>query len=280
MSGDRYDLFRLYLVNMEQRRVTKRAFALALVLLGAIFTAYAFLVAKNPSGLWMVYALLLGVNFLLGDLVVGFMVSGPPERIIQWAAKQRIRPPDSNNAGELAGAAAKHLRNGNLTGTRELLEQLFSLKNIGGSWLAFANTVLADLQRTQGNLDEAVKTLKNGVFRKKRGANSLSMFVYGRTLLQQGETGRAIEALETAGKCFKSREYGIPDLFKSKFKNSELRNNYKDTLEVFIPFYLGKALWATGRRQEEAGRQLNSALVLCRNKHLRPLMKEDFLEPE
>lgn len=280
MSGDRYDLFRLYLANMEQMRVTKRAFALALVLLGAFFTGYAFLVAKNPSGLWVIYALLLGVYFLLGDLIVGVMVSGPPKRIVQWAAKRKDRPPDSSNAGELAAAAAKHLRNGNFTGSRELLEQIFSLKNVGGSWIAFANTILADLQRAQGDLDGAVKTLKNGVFRKKKTANSLSMLVYGRTLLQQGETGRAIDALQTASKCLRNREFGIPDLFKSSFKNRELKNTYKDTLEVFVPFYLGKALWATGKRQEEAGKQLNSALVLCRNRHLRPLLKEDFLEPE
>ena len=180
----------------------------------------------------------------------------------------------------MAAAAAKHLRNGNFTGSRELLEQIFSLKNVGGSWIAFANTILADLQRAQGDLDGAVKTLKNGVFRKKKTANSLSMLVYGRTLLQQGETGRAIDALQTASKCLRNREFGIADLFKSSFKNRELKNTYKDTLEVFVLFYLGKALWATGKRQEEAGKQLNSALVLCRNIHLRPLLKEDFLEPE
>jgi hypothetical protein len=59
-----------------------------------------------------------------------------------------------------------------------------------------------------------------------------------------------------------------------------LRDLYKDTLEVFVPFYLGKAYWVLGGREEEAGKQLKSALVLCRNRNLRPLLQQDFQEPE
>ncbi len=280
MSGERYDLFRLYLVNMEQQRVTKRAFALALVVLGVFLTAYAFLVAKNISGLWVIYLFLLMVYFLLGEFIVGAMVYGPPKRIIKWAVKQKAPLPKASDAGELAAGAAKHLRNGNFTGCRQLLDQFFSLKNVAASWVGFGNTILADLQRTEGDPEAAVKTLKNNVFRKKRQAGCLSMLVFGRALLQQGELEKAIEALEGANEYFLNRDYGIPGLFSSRFKNSEMKNLYKDTLEVFVPFYLGKAYWATGKRPEEAGKYLKSALVLCRNRNLRPLLKEDFQEKE
>lgn len=279
MSGERYDLFRLYLVNMEQRKVTKRAFALALVLLGVFVTTYAFFILKEISGLWAMYLLLLGVYFVLGEFIVGIMVFGPPERIIKWAVRQKPPFPDGSNAGELAAGAAKFLRNGSLKGCKELLNQFFSLKNVSPLWTGFANTILADLQRTEGKVEEAVKTLKFSVFKKKRQNNSLSLLVLGRCHLQQGEWEKALEAFEGANDCLLDQEYGVPDLFKSRFKNSEMKDLYKDTLHVFVPFYLGKACLAVGRR-EEAGKHLKSALVLCRNRKLRPLLQEDFQEKE
>lgn len=282
MSEERYDLFRLYLANMEQYRVIKKVFNFALILLGAIAAVYALIFQKNYSALWVVFFTLLILYFIVGDFFVGSLVFGPPDRIIGWAAKQKMKEPDMTNAGELATVAAKFLRNGSVTLCRETLDQVFKLKNVSSGRLMFANTVLADLYRTEGDFDKSIKTLKNHVLRKNKNFGSYSLFVFGRALLQQGEYERAIEAFEDARDHLKGGNIGIPDLQKSKSKNKTMRNYYGETLQVFVPFYLGKAcFWGQDEeRRQEAAENLNSAIVLCRNRHLRPLLKQDFGEKE
>jgi tetratricopeptide (TPR) repeat protein len=282
MLGDeRYDLFRLYLANIEQYRMTKRAFGFALAVLGLIAVVYLVVFVKNYSGLWLVFFTLLLVYMVFGEFLVGGMAFGPPERIIKKAAKQKLKEPDSSDAGELAAAAAKFLCIGNFTMCREMLNKVFELKNVGVLRIMFANTVLADLYRTEGKPDKSIKILKSKVLRKKKGSSSYSMFIIGRAWLEKGDYQKAIEALEEAYYYVREGHPGIPDLFKSGFRNREIRNIYRDALQVFVPYYLGKAYyWAPGDNQETAAEHLNSAIVLCRNRHFRPLLKRDFTEKE
>lgn len=280
MSGERYDLFRLYLANMEQLRVMKRALGFALVLIGVIAGVYMGVFLKNYPSLWLVFFFLVLVYFVLGEFIVGAMVYAPPERIIKWAASQKFREPEKTNAGELAATAAKLLRNGNLTVSKELLDQVFRLKRVGPQRLVFASTVLADLYRSQEKLDNGLKALKNNVLRKKREVGAYSMLVLGRIYLEQGQNEKAVEALESANNYLKAGNSGIPDLYKSGFKNREFRGTYREALQVFVPFYLGKAYYWSPGGEQSAAQNFNSAVVLCRNRHLRPLLKEDFAEKE
>ena len=281
MSGERYDLFRLYFANMEQHMVMKRAYNLALLLFGVIAVVYTAVLSKNYSSLWLIFSILLFLYLIVGNFIVGIMVFRPPNRIIKWVANQKLKEPESTNAGELAATAAKLLRNGSVTKAKELLDQVFKLKNVGNSRLIFANTVLADLFRTQGELEKSQKILKSNVLGKKRDAGSYSFLVLGRTLLQLGEYERAIEALANARSLLKEGELGVPDLYKQGSKNRALEHLYYETLQVFVPFYLGKAyFWAKGEHEQEAAEHLNSAVILCMNRNMRPLLKEDFKEKE
>lgn len=281
MSKERYDLFRLYMANMEQYMVIRKVFRFALVILGAIGVVYSLVFLRNTTSLWITFLTVLFFYFIAGDFIVGAMVFGPPNRTIKWVARQKMKEPDYTSAGELAAGAAKLLRNGNVSLARELVNQAFQLKDIGGTWLIFANTVRADLLRAEGELEESIKTLKRSVLRKKKDAGSYSFLVLGRAYLQQGNYRKAIEALEDASALQKEGDIGIPDVYKSRSKNRTMRNFYGETLQVFIPFYLGKAyFWGAEGKEQAAAEKLNSAVILCRNRHLRPLLKEEFAEKE
>jgi len=266
---------------MEQYMIMKRVFNMALIMVGALAAVYIAVIKKNYSSLWLIFFFLLLFYFIVGDFIVGAAVFGPVKKIIRWAAGQKIKEPDRTNAGELSATAAKLLRNGNLTAAKELLDEVFALKRVGPNRMMFANTILADVLRTEGEVEKSIRTLKNSVLKKKRETGCYSLFVLGRAYLQQGNYDKAIEAFEDANALLKDGELGIPDLFKARAKNRTMRNYYGETLTVFVPFYLGKSqFWSPGGDEQAAAENLNKAVVLCRNRHLRPLLKQDFAEKE
>ena len=281
MRDQRYDLFRLYLANMEQYTMAKRFFGLAVILLGLIAGIYIAVIQRNYSGLWIIFAVLLFFYFILGSFLVGAMVFGPPDRIVKRVSGQKLKKPDETNAGELAATAATLVRNGNLAVARDLLDQVFALKNVGPKRLMFANTVLAEAQLVEGDVDQAFKTLKGSALKKSGDAGAYTFFVLGRILLKQENYSKAIEAFQDAADYLGEGHIGIPDMYKQKARNRSMRNIYGETLQVFVPFYLGKAhFWAPKGDEQVAGKQLNSAVVLCRNRNFRPLLKQDFSEKE
>ena len=274
MSSNKPDLYRLYLANLEQHQVFKRAFALALIILGLVDLFYVLLVGGSLSGIYLLIILLLLVYFVLGDIITGLITFKEPEVIIRRVASQKLREPEASDAGGLAGYAFKKLRNGNIVECREALKHFFQLPEVAPSIVRFSRMVQADMERMEGNLDSGARIIKNQVL-KKKGPNSITMLVYGRVLLEQGNFLKAAEALTQSQDFFLAKIYGVPNLYKRRFKNGEFRRVIREALAVFVPYYLAKAYWAVGKEQE-AGKNLHRALSLCRNKHLRELMKIDF----
>lgn len=281
MSQERYDLFRLYLANMEQYMMMKKVFNMVLVLLGVAGAMYTAVVMKNYSNLWLVFFVIMFFYFIARDFIAGIVALGPVSRTIRWASGQKLKEPDKSNAGELSITAAKLLRNGNVAAARQLMDAAFQLKRISPNRMMFANTVMADVLRAEGKYEKSIKTLKNNVLKKRGEYGCYSLFVLGRTYLQQGEFHRAIEAFQDANTFLKDGELGIPDLYKGRSKNRTLRNYYGEALLVFVPFYLGKShYFAPDGDEIIAAENLNAAVRLCRNRFLRPLLKQDFTEQE
>jgi len=273
LSGKTPDIYRLYLVNMEQQIVLKRALAFAFFIIGLANLVFVLVSGGQMQALGFMVLVFFAIYFLFGELIAGVIASREPEKIAEWAAKQKLLLKDETDAGELVVYAAKKLRNGNIKECREALQKFFKLKYVASSTVRFAYLVLADAQRQEGDLDKSLNTLRQQV--TKDEVDSLSLFVLGRTFLQQEKYNKASEVLERAWEHYLSKNYGIPDLLRSKLRNRELKIVYSRTLEVFIPYYLAKAYWGLGNVRK-ARDFLNSALVLCRNKNLRPYLEESF----
>lgn len=281
MSEQRYDLYRLYLANMEQFQVAKRVYAMVIILLGIISIGYFALFQKDYSVLWLIVVFLLFLYFILGNVFVGAMAFGPPDRVIKKVAKQKLKKPEDNNAGELAATAALLIRNGNVPLAKDLLDQVFQLRGVSPRRLMFANTVLSEALLVEGELDEALKTLKGNALKKSGDAGSYTFFILGRILLQQEDYDKAIQAFEDAAQHLTDGYTGVPDMFKQGAKNRSMISTYGETLQVFVPYYLGKThLFAPKGDKAVAQHQLDSALVLCRNRYFKPLLKQDFGEKD
>ncbi|NLO89963.1 MAG: hypothetical protein GX088_06540 [Clostridia bacterium] len=268
-------LIRLYMANLEHHFVLKRALALALVLLAVLNFLLIFLSGNAKLNLLLFVALIyLGIYFVFGEFIVGFIAYKPPEVIAARVSSKKIILGDEENAGEIIYYAFKKFRNGNIEESREALGKFFDLKYVSMEMVRFAYLILADSYLEEDKSGKSLKILKNHIL-KRDDSDSLSQFIYGRALLDQGVYDKALHALEQSWDSFLSRDFGIPNIFRSGQRNSELRAVYRGTLEVFIPYYMAKAYLMVGNRKK-AGDFFRSSLALCRNKHLRPLLEKNF----
>jgi len=268
-------LIRLYMANLEHHFVLKRALALALVLLAVLNFLLIFLSGNAKLNLLLFAALIyLGIYFVFGEFITGFIAFKPPEVIAARVSRQRIGIRDENDAGDIIYYAFKKFRNGNIEECREALSKIFALKYVSIEMVRFAYLILADSYLEEEKSGRSLKILKNHII-KKDFSDSLSQFIYGRALLDQGIYDKALHALEQSWDHFLSRDFGIPNIFRSGLKNSELKTVYRGALEVFIPYYMAKAYLMVGNRKKAAD-FFRSSLILCTNKHLRPLLEKNF----
>ncbi|HBT20235.1 MAG TPA: hypothetical protein DEA47_02525 [Peptococcaceae bacterium] len=268
-------LIRLYMANLEQHFVLKRAFALALILILTLNFLLIFLSGNVKLNLLLFTVLIYaGIYFVLGEFITGFIAFRSPEVIAGRVSRQRLNLKDDTDAGELIYYAFKKFRNGNIEECREALSKFFALKYLPMEMIRFAYLILADSYLEEDKSGRALKILKDHIV-KKDSSDSISQFIYGRAFFEQGIYDKALQALEQSWEHFLSRNFGVPNIFPSRLKNSELKTVYRGTLEVFIPYYLAKAYLMLGNRKKAAD-FFRTAVVLCRNKHLRPLLKKSF----